>query len=378
MKNHRNQDFKRPCFFSRFEVGFFRKINMSDLQNIIGKKGLVKVPKPEDDSKYRKVAKFLFLIGPKQAAEVLKQLDDVQVEKVIAELVTIRSIDKSEALDILTEFNAIYEEYKNSVGGTGVAKEILQEVYGDEKADEILKRTIPPKPIKPFTYLKDVDAAELATVLEGELPSAVAIIISFLPAKQAANYISSVTDKTRKKDIIVHLAKMQKVSDNVLQAISDALRKKLVNLSLDKTSKLDGKSVLAKILRNSNIETEKNILQNLSNENENLVQDIIKQIYTIDDILQMSDKDVQHLLSKLQDFEIRILIYNRDQKLRQKILTNISRNKALFILDDEKSFDAPSPKDCLDIEKKFVRLLIQESQKNNVIVPKDESDKLIY
>lgn len=351
---------------------------MSDIDSIINKRGLVKVPKETAESKYRRVAKFLFLIGPKQAAEVLKKLDDVQVEKVVAELVTIRSIDKAEALIILDEFNQIYEEHKNSIGGPGVAREILCNVYGEQKADEIMERAIPPKPIRPFSYLKGVGRAELAYALKDELPSVVAVVLSYLPPRDAADYLSSLSDETQKKDIVLHLAKMEKLNTDVIQAVSDALRKKLVALSLDKTFRLDGKLVLAKILRNSNLETEKSILQGLSIEDQDLADDIIKHIYTIDDILVMSEKDVQYLLAQLSDTEIRYLIFNKTKEIRQKILANISKNKALFILDDEKKLDEPLPKNCLDAEKTFMTNMINEARKGNIIIPKDESEKLVY
>ncbi|MEL3908907.1 MAG: FliG C-terminal domain-containing protein [Treponemataceae bacterium] len=351
---------------------------MSDIESIRERKGLVKVPQEQADSKYRRVAKFLFLIGSKQAALVLKELDDVQVEKVIAELVTIRSVDKEEALEILNEFSQIYETHKNSFGGVGVAKEILQEAYGVDRANEILEKAVPPAPIQPFAYLRDIDVTELASVLKDELPSACAVVLSYLPPKQAAIYISALKDETRKKEIVLHLARMQKLNTDVLEAMSDALRKKIVALSLDKTSNLDGKSVLAKILRNSNIETEKNILRKLSVEDAELAQDIIKQIYTLDDILLISEKDLQYLLAYLTDTEIRYLIYNRKKEIRQRILTNISRNKALFILDDEKNLEPPRPKDYLALEKRFVNMMINEERSGNIIIPKDESEKLVY
>ena len=351
---------------------------MSDIESIREKNGLVKVPQEKPDSKFRRVAKFLFLIGPKQAAQVLRELDDVQVEKVIAELVTIRSVDKNEALDILNEFSQIYEANKNSFGGVGVAKEILEEAYGESRAAEIIEKAVPPAPIKPFAYLKDIDNAELAAVLKDELPSACAVVISYLSPKQAASYISAIKDETCKKDIVLHLAKMEKLNTDVLQALSDALRKKIVALSLDKTSQLDGKSVLAKILRNTNLETEKSILKKLASEDKDLAQDIIRQIYTFDDILLMSDKDVQYLLSLFDDTEIRTLVFNRSKEIRQKLLTNISRNKALCILDDEKKMEPPRPKDCLDIEKKFVDQMMQAARSGTIVIAKDESDKLVY
>ncbi|GMO49170.1 MAG: hypothetical protein Ta2G_05850 [Termitinemataceae bacterium] len=42
------------------------------------------------DSKYRRVAKFLILLGSEQASSVLENLGEEQVEKISAEIVTIR------------------------------------------------------------------------------------------------------------------------------------------------------------------------------------------------------------------------------------------------------------------------------------------------
>lgn len=351
---------------------------MSDIESIKEKQGLIKVPTEGKDSKYRRVAKFLFLIGSKQAAAVLKQLDDDQVQHVIAELVTIRSVDKDEATQILDEFSQLYEQSKNAMGGRSVAKEILQEAYGEEKADEILERAVPETSPKPFTYLRDIETEQLALLLKDELPSACAVVLSHLPPKQAAAFINSISDETRKKDIILHLAKMTEVNTDVLQAMSDMLRKKLVDISVNTGSLLDGKSVLAKILRNASPDIEKSILAKISDDDQELANDIIKRIYCFDDILLMSDKDVRVLVSGLTDTEFRFLIYNRSAEIRKKLLTNISKHKALLILDDEKIMPPPLPRDCLNIEKKVVSTMIALANQGSIIIPKDESDKLVY
>ncbi|PIE98207.1 MAG: flagellar motor switch protein FliG [Treponema sp.] len=352
---------------------------MTDIESMIQEKGLVKVPKKEKDSKYRRVAKFLFLIGPKQAAVVLRKLDDNKVDKVIAELITIRNVPKEEALEILDEFTAIYEENKGSYGGVGTAKQILEEAYGDEKAAEILERAVPQTLPKPFVYLDGIENDRLHALLKDELPSACAVVLSHLPPKQAAQYISGLKDDAvKKKDIVLHLAKMQKLNMDVLQNMSDALRQKLVNIRVDRTSELDGKSVLAKILRTSNLDSEKMILEKLAEDDEELAEEILKQIYTFDDLLNMSDNDVQFLVSPLSDLQIRTLIHNRKADIRQKLLSNISKNRALLILDDEKALDPPRQRDCLDAETEFVNKMVECDRTGKVIIPKDESDKLVY
>ena len=202
---------------------------MSDIESRMLKQGLIKVPIDENakkESPYKRVAKFLFIIGTDQAAEVLKQLSKEQVDKVVAELVTVQSVDKKEALEILTEFNEIYNVNKNSMGGVETARTMLTEAFGSEKAAQILENTVPAKISDPFDYLDGMDNERLTRILGGELPAAKAVILSQLKPKQAADYISSLSDE-EKKEVVLRLAKMKEMDAAVLQQVSEALKKKL-------------------------------------------------------------------------------------------------------------------------------------------------------
>ena len=86
--------------------------NSQELENsvsFLNTGGLLKVPVEEaapdgQDSVYRRVAKFLLLIGEDEAAKILPHLSEKQIEKIIPEIASIRSVDKDEAAVILEEF----------------------------------------------------------------------------------------------------------------------------------------------------------------------------------------------------------------------------------------------------------------------------------
>ena len=72
------------------------------------KQGPVKVPLPskteEKESIFRRVAKFLLIIGIDEAAKILPHLFPEQVDKIALEIASIRSVDEDEAALILAEF----------------------------------------------------------------------------------------------------------------------------------------------------------------------------------------------------------------------------------------------------------------------------------
>ena len=107
---------------------------------------LIKVPADESsaqkkDSVYRRVAKFLVLIGVDEAAKILPHLSPEQTEKIIPEIATIRTISDDEAAVILAEFQGLYK-YVTEKGGKETARAILEKAYGSEKAEEMLKKAV--------------------------------------------------------------------------------------------------------------------------------------------------------------------------------------------------------------------------------------------
>ena len=108
--------------------------------NALKQGGLLKVPREDGDAKdsvYRRVAKFLLLIGRDQAAEVFKHLPQSDVEKIIPEITTIRSVGEDEAAAIFEEFRSLVEVKKEN-GGEATAFNILEKAFGAGKAGNLM------------------------------------------------------------------------------------------------------------------------------------------------------------------------------------------------------------------------------------------------
>lgn len=352
---------------------------MSDIESKMLKQGLIKVPADKTSQKenaYRRVAKFLFIIGKEQASQVLKQLSKEQIDKVVAELVTIQTIDKTEALEILNEFNALYAKNKNSLGGVETAKDILVGAFGSDKAEEILEKAVPEKRPIPFDYLQGIGDDALVRLLSGELPSAKAIVLSQLETKQAANYIKTLDSTEEKKEIILHLAKMKKIDSSILHTISEALKKKMIDVNLNKTSAIDGTAVLADILRSVDYKTGEDILDSLETEDEELADSIRNKLITLNDVLNMNPRHIQYLLSPMSDNELALLIHTKSEDFRKTILSNLSKVRASIVLQEEE-FISPIPKkEINDATNLFLSRLKAAVKNGRVIIEQNNNEQL--
>jgi hypothetical protein len=306
---------------------------MANIDEIMKEKGLIKVPvEKEKDNPYRRVAKFLFIIGASQASRVIKNLSSDQVDKIVAELVTIQSIDKDEAEEILKEFSSLYDKAKQGFGGIDTAREMLEKAFGREKANKIIDSSIPEKKKASFDYLKDIDNETLKVLLEGEMTSTKALILSQLPAKQVAKYISNVKDK---KEIVKAMLDMKKVNADILFEVSEVMRKKMSKIKISTTS-IDGKNSLLSILRNLDYKAGEEIINSIAENDAFLAKELKDNIFTIDDILSIPDFQLQKFLFGFDDELLTKLIHGKNEAFRNKILSNLSGGRGKRIEEEEK------------------------------------------
>lgn len=341
---------------------------MSDLESEVQRRGLIKVPSEgsQKESPYRRVAKFLYLIGEEQAAKVLQKLTREQIEKVVAEMLTIRYVDKDEAAYILSEFTALYNEAKDSVGGIETAQGILTAAFGNEKAQEIMERAVPPVSERPFDFLDSIDAEKLRRLLADELPATQTLVLSQVDPKIAAAYITALGD-TAKKDIVLRLARLKTIDPEVLRTVSTSMREKLARIRTGSTETIDGRAVLAAILRRSDSETEDFILQNIAEANPELEKNIRDRLFTFEDILIADDRFLQKKLSGMEDADIAALISRKPEPLVQKLLNNVSKNRRQFILEEQQVNPAPVHI-CREVTNQFLQDLRKSWETGDLVL----------
>ena len=355
----------------------FKKFGAEAAAEILKNQGLIKVPVQEEtpqgkESVYRRVAKFFLLIGENEAAKILPHLSDKQIEKIIPELASIRSVSKEEATQILEEFQQLYEEAKKS-GGVETAREMLTKAYGKEKAEEMLQKSIPEQTAKPFEYLADEEIEKIQLLLKDENVGVKSLVLSYLPPQKAAAVINSMKDE-EKKDVVMRLAKMEPISPEILNRVDKAMLEKSRTVTTEKTENIDGRNALAQILKKMDSSAEADILKSLSSEDPDLGQDLKKRLFTLDDVVAADDKFVQETLREFSDADLAYLIAAKPDHFREKILDNISQTRRREILDQEDLLKPMKRSDCERITTQFVGIL-RRAYENGELIIKGRNDE---
>lgn len=319
--------------------------------------GLVKIPasSTEKDSIYRRVAKFLVIVGIDEAAKILPHLTEEQTEKIIPEIASIQKITPEESASILEEFESLVEKAREE-GGLETARNILTKAYGSEKAEDMLKKSVKYPDGKPFDYLSDANAERIKVLIDGESDAVKSLVLSQIEPKKAAKVIN-LMDVDDKKKIVLRLAKMKPVAPEVLAEIDRSLHEKLLTQNTENSQNMDGRGVLAQILKRMNPSVENSIINTLSEQDPELGEDLRKRLFTEEDVIGSDDRFIQNYLHDMEDRDIAVLIYGKNDAFREKILSNVSKNRRRVILDEESMIHHLTKSDSEKMTSSFFSVL---------------------
>lgn len=356
----------------------FTKVN-KQISDILtnNPKGLIKVlvateTKDGTESMYRRVAKFLLLIGENEAAKILPHLSEEQIEKIVPEIATIRSVESDEAEEILNEFKGLIEKSRED-GGVSTARNILEKAFGSEKAESLLEKAVPFTAGKPFEYLYEADNEKIIQLLSDESPAVQTLVLSYLPPKKSAAVIQSMKEENR-KDVILRLAKLKEINPEVLKRVDQSMHEKNNALVTEKSDHIDGRSSLAQILKQMSPDAEEKLMATLSSSDPELGADLRDRLFTQEDIINADDRYLQNYLRGMSDGDIAVLIAGKDDEFRKKILHNVSQNRSGAILEEEQVRKPIRKSDAEKITSAFFASLRRAWEDGELIIKGRDSE----
>ena len=327
-------------------------------------------------SKYRRAAQFMVLIGSDEASKILPMLEPGQVEAISKEIVSIKSISSEEADAVLEEFRSLlspsYGYSGSSSGGVEEARKLLYAAFGPEKGEALLVKAVPEAAENPFDFLKDFSGEQLSLLFRNESPAACAMVFSRLPSRLSAAALAN-TSPERKLEIVRRIARMKETSPEVIERAAAALREKARHFGKDDTAKeIDGKNVLAEILKHSDLSFGGRLLDELEEDDPSLSREMKDRLYTLEDICNAADRPIQEKLRAMDDKEIALLLRGRSEAFTQKIKKNISNARAVRI-KEESDIMGPVPKiETEAIARDFLSWFRLNREEGRILMLSDE------
>ena len=319
----------------------------------------------------KKAAKFLLLLDKEDAAKVISHMKESEVEELSREIALIKKIDTAEARELLREFGLLRRTPSTFDGGIDAARKILETAFGKEKALAYLKKAAPGMGRVPFDFLNELEYHQIQLLIKNEPISVVGSILQYLQPKKSSLIIQELPPDQR-TDVVKRIAKMEKLAPEVIEKIEEVLRERVRTQGKMVTQEIDGRSILARILRHMNITAEERILEGLSEVHPEVSDEVKEKLFTIDSVLKIEDVDLQEILREFSDEEIAVILKGKSEIVFSKILDNVSERRRAIIRDEMDRLGAMRRVDVDKSTREFLEYLRSLEEQHRLVIRRED------
>ncbi|MDD2710496.1 MAG: flagellar motor switch protein FliG [Verrucomicrobiae bacterium] len=320
------------------------------------------------ESKLKKLASFLIMIGPEMASELMKTFDSKDIKEISGHMAKIEMIDFKSQQTILDEFSAIAIEAATSMrGGSQYTKEVLEKSVGSFQASELLQ-DVASKQLGSIDtrFLQAFDAQQLVSLLKSEDPQTIALILTYLDSMKCGEVLALLNSDLR-ADVVSRIAGMEPVSMEVLGRILGTLKKK-VGAERSLSSKTGGMKTIAEVINNMDNAVSRSLLSSLDEKNPELANSIKKLLFSFEDLKKLDKLSLQKILREVESRDLSLSLKTASEALQQAIYTALPKRAADSIKDEIKFMGPVRLRDIEAAQERIIEAMRKLEAEGEIIV----------
>lgn len=235
----------------------------------------------------------------------------------------------------------------HSVPGVRKQRRILQEIEGlfhyAAKHTSPRVRLFEPEEVDSFEAtgdairdLESMHVNQVTSALEEESPRTVAILMKELSAERTAEILSLMSQPQR-DDVVRELSNDPTAPQIVLHQITSSISQRARLLPVKRTEESDPIERIASVLKVTDRKQRREIVKMLGEHDRETMAAISRQLYQIEDFLELSDHQVRSVLEKVNTTTISTALHEVDDAVLERIMSNLSK-RARETLEEELEF----------------------------------------
>jgi flagellar motor switch protein FliG len=286
-------------------------------------------------TKVQKFAIFLIMVGQESAAQVLKNLDEHELEAVTAEMSKQTLVNQEVQAAILKEFSDVAVHASTAVrGGADYAQATLERAVGSFKASNVMSRLVPTRaPVGSLEKVIDLDSRQIFNLIKQEQPQTIALVASYLPAEKASQLLGLMKEEQR--DMVVErLATLSPTPIEVVEKVVNVLVSKLSAKPTRALNQTGGLKSAADLLNALDKNASKSILSAIEERNPELGASIRKKMFTFEDLILIDLTGLQKIMREVDIRDLAVALKTASEQLKKTLLGAISKRAAETVTEE--------------------------------------------
>lgn len=279
--------------------------------------------------------------------------------------------------------NILDDFYKNCLtqkvvtdGGVEYARAVLEKAYGEDMADELLRKMSRFLKNRTFDFLSKVDTKNLFNILQNERAQTIAIVLSHMESDKAADLLAELPDKKRIQ-VVRNIAKMDGASPEAIKIVEAQIRNRLDNILTSDNVRIGGIDYVADVMNHMDRSNEKFIFDEIGKRDAELAEDIRKRMFVFEDILGMDNRSIQRFI---RDCDTRDLVYalkGANEEIRTCFFSNMSQRMAESVKSDLEITNNVRLRDVEEAQSRIVGIIRRLDEAGEIVIGKGGKDEIV-
>ena len=295
-----------------------------------------------------RAAILLMTLGEEAAAQVLKYIDQQEVEQIGLAMAEIGSVSQEQVDSVIGMFSEEVQDHTAlGIGSEDYLRTILTSALGEESAEGLLDRILAGRNTNGLEALKWMEPPLVADMLKEEHPQVVAVVASHLSRERAAEVLALLPEQLR-ADAVMRIASLDSIQRAAISELDEMMERRIADANGDTAKGLGGKRAAAEIVLKLGSSLEEEVLGHIREVDDDLGTQIKELMFVFDSLAVLDDRGMQGLLREIPGDKLGVALKGAEPATSDLFLRNMSKRAADILQED---MEARGPVRLAEVEE---------------------------
>ncbi len=318
----------------------------------------------------KKAAILLLAMGEDAAADVMKNLEESEIQQVGYYMRRFTDVSTEELDAVLEEFyrNSVMSEEGVSISSSpDFVKNALTKALGADKAKELSDNLRAGEEEAGLDALRFAEPIMISNYIRNEHPQTIALILSYMNNVEQSSTVLRELPESVQADVLYRMAVIESIPPGVVSEMNEVLTEEMKTAGRMATS-VGGVEPVAEILNSVDKATETRILTSIEETNPDLAEQIRELMFTFEDMALIDSKQMQIVMKDVDQADMVLALKTASDAVKELIFSSMSSRAAEMVRDDLENLGPAKLSDVEAAQQKIIKVVKKLEEDGSIVI----------
>ena len=318
----------------------------------------------------KKAAILLLALGEDAAADVMKNLEEAEIQQVGYYMSRFTDVSPEELDIVLEEFyrnSVMADEGVNISSSPDFVKNALTKALGADRAKELSENLGAGEEEAGLEALRYAEPIMISNYIRTEHPQTIALILSYLKNAEQSSAVLRDLPESLQADILYRMAVIESIPPGVISEMNEVLTEEMQSAGSMATS-VGGVEPVAEILNSVDKATETRILSSIEETNPDLAEQIRELMFTFEDMALIDAKQMQLVMKDVDQADMVLALKTASDAVKELIFSSMSSRAAEMVREDLENLGPAKLSDVEAAQQKIIKVVKKLEEAGTIII----------